>query len=1316
MSLGWTERLTQVGIKCCFRCATSLSDSCPWSCFIPSNLSGKIPEFLMTFGSLHSLNLSYNNFEGLAPVDGIFKNKEKRAPASVNEENGALEDGKIIAIKVFKLLSRGASKSFLVECEALRNIKHRNLVKLVTTCSGIDYNDNDFIALVYEFMANGSLEDWLHPSIGMNDEEEATKSLNLFQRLNMVIDVGCALECLHHHCETPIVHCDLKPSNILHDYEMVGHVEYGLGCTVTTYGEVYNYDILLLEMFIGRRPIDEMFKENLNLHNFVKTALPNRVVEITNPTLLQESFIEETMSSRKENKLLRGLNSIFEIGVACVYFLGSATPVTNGNEADRQALLEFKAKIRADPLGILRSWNDSVHFCQWRGVKCGRRHQRVTELVLEALNLMGPISPCIGNLSFLRVLNLQFNNFFQQLPQELGRLRRLEELYLDRNLIGGEIPSNISGCSKLKHLMIGHNMLVGEIPSALGQLSNLRKLNFENNTLSGSIPPFLGNLSFLEVISLSRNRLSGVILEALGQLKNLTFFSVGVNEMSGMVPSSLSNLSNIRILDIGVNNFHGTLPSQLGLNMPNLESFSVGMNKFNGPLPISIANVSNLIALQVGGNEFTGNMPSFQKLQKLQRLSIARNLLGGRRANDLNFFCSLANATSLDYMDISNNRFGGILPECISNLSTTIRIFSMQDNNIVGRISPGFKNLINLEVVAAAGNQFSGSIPSVFGRLQKLQIFLAGDNSLSGPIPTSLGNLTLLITLDLSGNNLHGQIPPSLGNCEHLNLLGLSHNKLSGSIPPQIVGLSSLSIFLSLSSNRLTGVLPSEVGKLKNLGRLDVSRNMLSGVIPSDLGNCLLLEVLQLGGNFFHGSIPSSFSPLRGLANLDLSMNNLTGKIPEFLVTFGSLHYLNLSYNDFEGLLPVDGVFKNASAAFLEGNNKLCGGIPEFNLPTCDDMKQYKLEQLRARLVYVREHARLVFMNRRKGKHPVSTIEENAFLKLSYQSILKATNGFSSETLVGKGGFGFVYKGVLEDGKTIAIKELKLLSSNASRSFLVECEAFRNVRHRNLVKLVTACSGVDYNGNDFKALVYEFMANGSLEDWLHPQVGMNEGEEATKCLTFSQRLNVAIDVGYALEYLHYHCETPIVHRDLKPSNILLDDEMIGHVGDFGLAKFVTSDIQNKASSLSNSLGFRGTIGYAPPEYGWGCTVTTYGDVYSYGILLQEMFTGRRPTDEMFKENLNLRNFVKSALPNHVTEITDPTLLQECFRGETMRSQKDNRLLWGLNSIFEIGVACSSELPAERMNMANVVAQLCSIKSKLFQTRSVRTRGTNMDQT
>ncbi|XP_022764250.1 probable LRR receptor-like serine/threonine-protein kinase At3g47570 [Durio zibethinus] len=999
--------------------------------------------------------------------------------------------------------------------------------------------------------------------------------------------------------------------------------------------------------------------------------------------------------------------------------LGSAIPVVNGNETDRRALFEFKAKIIDDHFGVMRSWNNSNHFCQWYGVACGRRHQRVTMLDLGSLKLVGSISPFIGNLSFLRLLNLENNSFNQAIPQEIGRLQRLRELILQNNTLSGEIPSNLSRCSRLASVNFRGNLLTGEIPGALSKLSKLTWFSFKRNNLRGSIPTSMGNLSSLVYMNLGGNILSGVIPEALGKLTKLEVFFAADNRISGVIPASIFNLSSIRVLHMNLNRIQGSLPSDLGISMPHIEILSVAFNQLVGPFPVSISNASNLVQLFVAENKLSGNLPSFEKLDKLSRIVISNNLLGSTIATDLNFLCTLTNASRLELLWINENNFGGELPECVSNLSHNLLSLNVQLNKLLGRIPAGIGNLINLELLAASENQLSGSIPPGIGRLQKLGVFYASRNSLSGVLPPSFGNLTMLTKLALSGNNLQGNIPSSLGKCENLIELYLYNNNLSGSIPPEVIGLSSLSLTLDLSSNYLTGVLPVEVENLKNLGELRVSQNSLSGVLPTNLGSCVKLERLFLDGNMFQGPIPSSLSSLKGLIELDISSNNLSGEIPKFLVSFGSLLYLNISFNNFEGMIPIKGVFKNASAIFVEGNSKLCGGTPELRLPRCNSKTSIKRSTDTLKLkfailfsifgVILVVSCPFILWFRRKREQPKATCAENplSMLSMSYQSILKATGGLSPATLVGFGSFGSVYKGILEEsGVVIAVKVLNLLSHGASRSFMAECEALKNIRHRNLVKVLTAISGADYQGNDFKALVYEFMQNGSLEDWLHPSVGMNEVQEAPKSLKFFQRLNVAVDVGCALEYLHHHCETPIVHCDLKPSNVLLDDEMVGHVGDFGLAKFIASDTQNNTSSLSSSLGLRGTVGYAPPEYGLGSDVTTYGDVYSYGILLLEMFTGKRPTGEMFTENLNLHNFVKTALPDRVAEITDPILLQESFNES---SQNDNRLLWSMNSIFEIGVACSFELPTEQMNMANVVAKLCFIRDNLLPTRSLRRR-------
>jgi len=220
---------------------------------------------------------------------------------------------------------------------------------------------------------------------------------------------------------------------------------------------------------------------------------------------------------------------------------------------------------------------------------------------------------------------------------------------------------------------------------------------------------------------------------------------------------------------------------------------------------------------------------------------------------------------------------------------------------------------------------------------------------------------------------------------------------------------------------------------------------------------------------------------------------------------------------------------------------------------------------------------------RRKRKEPTLSSSGNLLLNMSYQSLLKATDGFSYANLLGVGSFGSVYKGIIDEGKTtIAVKVLNLWHHGASKSFFAECEALRNIRHRNLVKVLTVCSGVDYQCNDFKAIVYDFMVNGSLEDWLHPTAKQDETHQERRKLNLFQRMNIAIDVASALEYLHYHCQTPVLHCDLKPSNVLLDNEMIGHVGDFGLARFSPEANNNSSTNHLSSIGIRGSIGYTAP--------------------------------------------------------------------------------------------------------------------------------------
>ncbi|XP_077225762.1 uncharacterized protein LOC143858944 [Tasmannia lanceolata] len=963
-----------------------------------------------------------------------------------------------------------------------------------------------------------------------------------------------------------------------------------------------------------------------------------------------------------------------------VHSNSATTTILLGNETDRMALLAFKDGIRSDPLGALLSWNHTLHFCNWNGVTCGRRHQRITVLNLSGQKLVGYLSPAISNLTFLKEIHLQENSFNGQISQDIGRLLRLQHLNISHNSLGGEIPSNLTHCRDLRVIYLNYNELTGNIPIQLSTLPKLSWLYLGPNLLTGSIPPQLGNVSSLMYLNLRENMLVGHIPDDLARINHLKWIVLSANLLSGTVPSSFyNNLSFIEDFVVADNQLHGTLPPNIGFSLPNLQYLSLASNQFTGHIPNSLSNVSSLELLEMEENQFSGPVP--------ENIGWGKNL---------------------------RNHFVGLFPNSIANLSTQLFRLSVGENLISGNIPSQIGNLINLNHLGIYRTFITGSIPTSIEMLQNLHQLYLGGNSLSGKIPYNIGNITQLTDLDLGLNNLQGSIPLSLANCTKLLRLNLCRNNLTDTIPKQIIGFSSLSIALFLSQIFFTGSLPSEVGNLNILALLDVSQNKLSGEIPSTLANCKSMRALYMQDNAFRGDISSVFTTLTSIEVLDLSYNNFSGKIPKYLEGFKFLQCLNLSFNNFEGEVPKQGVFGNAITISVMGNDNLCGGIPELKLPTCPvraNGRRGKAHVSRVIILIASAVVSLIFLLcvpaslywiRKSRKKPSSLSSlDGRHLKVSYAELFKATDGFSSANLIGTGSYGSVYKGILSRNENIvAVKVLNLHLRGASKSFIAECNTFRNIRHRNFVKIITSCSSIDFGGNDFKALVLEFMPNGSLEKWLHSKL---DEQHQLGSLNFIKRLNIAIDIASALDYLHHHCHTPIAHCDLKPGNIFLDEDMNAHVGDFGLAKFYPRVIQSSSEDQSSTTGLKGAIGYIAPEYGAGGHVSTAGDVYSYGILLLEIFARKRPTDDMFKDGLSLHKFVQLSLPNRVMEILDPLILLEDDEERATNiaenyNDKIRRLQECLVSLVRIGVVCSAESPRERMEMADVVKEMCFVRN------------------
>ncbi|XP_049936838.1 receptor kinase-like protein Xa21 [Nymphaea colorata] len=317
-----------------------------------------------------------------------------------------------------------------------------------------------------------------------------------------------------------------------------------------------------------------------------------------------------------------------------------------------------------------------------------------------------------------------------------------------------------------------------------------------------------------------------------------------------------------------------------------------------------------------------------------------------------------------------------------------------------------------------------------------------------------------------------GVIPFSFRNFGSLLLFIVSTNNLNGSIPEEIFQLPSLSMFLNLSQNSFTGKLPVSIGSLANVSVIEISRNHLSGEIPDSIQNCKSMQRLLLNGNALSGGIPKSLSQLKGLQYLDLSSNDLSGAIPVQVGLLDDLQLLNLSFNNLEGKVPNSGVFLEFNRIDLEGNDRVCGGPRVLMLPVCHSHVHSK---------------RILALKLAIALASLATI----FILLSCAC---------SKNLLGSGSFGSVFRGVLGDGTAVATKVIDLQRHGAATSFAAECEALR---------------GINFKNEDFKALVYEYMVNGNLEQWLYPDSNHGRGDKPAFGLL--SRLNIAINVACALE-------------------------------------------------------------------------------------------------------------------------------------------------------------------------------------------------------
>ncbi|CAI9753110.1 unnamed protein product [Fraxinus pennsylvanica] len=952
---------------------------------------------------------------------------------------------------------------------------------------------------------------------------------------------------------------------------------------------------------------------------------------------------------------------------------------------------------------------------------------------LQQLSLKGnKMTGSLQQLNFknLIYLDLSTNNFSSNFPR-IDDCSKLKHLDLSSNKFVGDVEDSLSGCGKLSFLNLTNNKLTGTVPKLPS--GSMQYLHLKENGFQGVFPPFLSDLcSTLVKLDLSFNNLTGTVPESLGTCSALVFLDISSNNFSGELPvDTLLKLSNMKTLMLSSNNFVGNLPDSFS-KLVNLETLDVSSNNIAGLIPSGICQDprNSLQVLYLQNNLFNGPIPeSLSNCSQLVSLDLSFNYLTGTIPS------SLGSLSKLKDMIMWMNQLHGEIPQelmYLKNLENLILDF----NDLIGSIPATLSSCTKLNWISLSNNHLSGQIPASLGRLTSLAILKLGNNSFSGSIPGELGDCPNLLWLDLNTNLLNGTIPPTLfkqsgniavavltgkryvyikndgskqchgaGNLlefggireEHLDRISTRHpcnfTRVYRGITEPTFNHNGSMIFLDLSYNKLEGSIPKELGSMYYCFVLNLGHNDLSGPIPQELGGLKTVAILDLSYNKLNGTIPQSLTSLTSLGEIDMSNNNLSGMIPESaqFVTFPEYKFANNS-----GLcgipLPACQLKADAGSSQHQKSHRrqasLAGSVATgllFSLfcifgvviVAMEIRKRRRKKEEAALDAYMDNHSNSATMtgNWRLSARDALSINlatfEKPLRKLTFGDLLEATNGFHNDSVIGKGGFGDVYKAQLKDGSVVAIKKLIHVSGQGDREFTAEMETIGKIKHRNLVPLLGYCKV-----GEERLLVYEYMKYGSLEDVLHDRkkIGLK--------LNWAARRKIAIGAARGLAFLHHNCIPHIIHRDMKSSNVLLDDNLEARVSDFGMARLMSAmDTHLSVSTLA------GTPGYVPPEYYQSFRCSTKGDVYSYGVVLLELLTGRQPTDSADFGDNNLVGWVKQHAKLRISDVFDPELFKE-----------DPTLEIELLQHLKIACACLDDRRWKRPTMIQVMAMFKEIQA------------------
>ncbi|MCD7469444.1 hypothetical protein HAX54_008495 [Datura stramonium] len=827
-------------------------------------------------------------------------------------------------------------------------------------------------------------------------------------------------------------------------------------------------------------------------------------------------------------------------------------------------------------------------------------------------------------------IQIGFGNISEPIPQFICDLKSLTFLDLNHNFLPGPFPA-IYNCSNLEFLDLSFNFMNGTLPDDINRLSgSLQYLNLTSNNFDGDIPSAIGGLSQLKVLELAGNLFDGSFPAEIGNLLNLEFLVLSQNGFAPQaIPSRFTQLKKLKNFWMTEANLVGGIPEDIG-NMTALEFLDLSVNGLSGSIPSGLFQLKNLTIVFLYNNRLSGNIP--QSVTSL----------------------------NLDVVDLCKNNLTGKIPEDFGKLKKLSRMIVF-DNNLTGELPDSLGNCESLRYLRAENNSISGKIPDGLWTAEKLSTFMIQDNLFTGQLPHRVAsNLSLV---DIRNNKFSGELPTGISTWRSLSVFRASNNLLSGEIPQELTALSELTVLL-LDGNILSGNFPSNISSWKSLVTLNSRRNQLSGPIPAALGL------------------------LPNLIDLDLSSNQLSGEIPTELGNL-RLTSLNLSSNRLSGIIPTELEIGAFDRSFLN-NPGLCASNPSVGLSSCkgktrSDKFPVKLVAALASVAAVTFmvavlYSLFVLRSRRKRKQGlVSTWKQISFHKLDFTES-DIVSHLTENNIIGSGGSGQVYLVPLRlSGNYVAVKKIwsnRRMDHKHEKEFLAEVQILGTIRHSNIVKLLCCI----FN-EESKLLVYEYMENRSLDIWLHSKKRLNSasGSAPHLVLEWPKRLQIAIGAACSLCYMHHDCSPLIIHRDVKSSNILLDTQFNAKIADFGLARMLLKPGDNTVTAVA------GSFGYIAPEYARKTRVTEKIDVYSFGVILLELVTGKEAN--LGDEDSCLADWAWRHLQKGkpIADALDEDIKETHYFDE-------------ICTVFKLGLFCTNTFPSSRPTMKEVMQILIQCNS------------------